>query len=99
MLSGVEKSFGQSKRIIKNLNDDSAQYANLIHPPLILFNLDKYDLGHPSHPIDSIKKIADFLKKHKNLTIEVGNHMDYRWEPIYSSSPSFNRAKTIVNAL
>lgn len=91
--------FGQSIPVVKSIRDDSAIYARVIRPPIILFNLDKYNLGHPSNPLDSIKVIADFLKKHQNITIEISYHTDYRLSPYYSQKFSYQRAKTIVTAL
>ncbi len=91
--------FGQNKLVVKTLNDSVFNAGDIIHPPIILFMLDRYDLNHPSRPIDSIKVIADFMKKNKNITIEVGCHTDYRTSAYYSQKLSFPRAKTIVRAL
>ena len=92
--------FGQTDNFVKTLNDSIFKTGDIIRPlPVILFNLDQSALDHPSHPIDSIKYIADFLNKHPNLTVEVSNHADYRYSAIYSTCLPCKRAKTIVDSL
>jgi outer membrane protein OmpA-like peptidoglycan-associated protein len=102
MLSEVEASFSQIQNIpvFKTMHDSVFKAGDYVTIPFILFNFDSYALDHLSNPMDSLKLIADFLKKYDNLIVEIGNHNDYRTNSaVFSSKPSFKRAKTIVDTL
>ncbi|MFI5163689.1 MAG: OmpA family protein [Bacteroidia bacterium] len=85
------KNFNQPfclKKIIRNMR-----------LPLVLFNLDKYDLAHPSNPKDSLEYVVKVLTENPNITIELAAHTDYRNDAKYNQTLSFNRAKTCVDYL
>ena len=67
--------------------------------PEVLFNLDKYDLNHPSNPKDSLEDLVRTLNENPNITIELSAHTDYRSDAKYNQTLSFNRAKTCVDYL
>ncbi|MCC7301693.1 MAG: OmpA family protein [Bacteroidia bacterium] len=67
-----------------------------IRMPLVLFNLDKYDLLHPSNPKDSLEFLYKVLVENPTITVELGAHTDYRSAADYNQKLSFNRAKTCV---
>jgi outer membrane protein OmpA-like peptidoglycan-associated protein len=81
----------------KTLDDSIFEAGDIVQCPLILF----YDgrLDRWSRPLDSINKIGDFLKKNKNLVVELGSHTDYRNSEAYNIALSRNRAKTIAEYL
>ncbi|MEW6469369.1 MAG: OmpA family protein [Bacteroidota bacterium] len=70
-----------------------------IRLPLILFNLDKYDLAHPSNPKDSLEYLYKILVENPTIVVELGAHTDYRSPTEYNKTLSFNRAKTCVEYL
>lgn len=65
--------------------------------PLVLFNLDKYDLEHPSHPQDSLEYLIQTMNENPNIVVELAAHTDYRNDAKYNQTLSFNRAKTCVD--
>lgn len=67
--------------------------------PLVLFNLDKYDLDHPSNPKDSLEFLVKTMSENPNITVELSAHTDYRSDAKYNQTLSFNRAKTCVDYL
>ena len=67
--------------------------------PLVLFNLDKYDLAHPSNPKDSLEFLVKVMSESPNITVELSAHTDYRSDAKYNQTLSFNRAKTCVDYL
>ncbi len=67
--------------------------------PLVLFNLDKYDLLHPSNPKDSLEFLVKVMSESPNITVELSAHTDYRSDAKYNQTLSFNRAKTCVDYL
>ena len=67
--------------------------------PLVLFNLDKYDLNHPSNPKDSLEFLVKVMSESPNITVELSAHTDYRSDAKYNQTLSFNRAKTCVDYL
>ncbi len=67
--------------------------------PLVLFNLDKYDMGHPSNPKDSLEFLVKVMSESPNITVELSAHTDYRSDAKYNQTLSFNRAKTCVDYL
>src|SRR6185369_10613999 len=67
--------------------------------PEVLFNLDKYDLNHPSNPKDSLEDLVRTLNENPNITVELSAHTDYRSPADYNQKLSFNRAKTCVDYL
>lgn len=67
--------------------------------PEVLFNLDKYDLSHPSNPKDSLEFLVRTLNENPNITIELSAHTDYRNDAKYNQTLSYNRAKTCVDYL
>src|ERR1035437_1125348 len=76
------------KKIIKNMR-----------MPLVLFNLDKYDLGHPSNPKDSLEFLVKVMNESPNITVELSAHTDYRNDAKYNQDLSYRRAKTCVDYL
>jgi outer membrane protein OmpA-like peptidoglycan-associated protein len=82
------------------MKDSVFNIGDYIKCPIILFDLDKSSFHHSLNVMDSIKVIARFLKKNKNLVIEIGQHTDYRGNnPNLSSHLSLGRAKIIVDSL
>ena len=67
-----------------------------IRMPLVLFNLDKFDLLHESNPKDSLEFLYKTLVENPTITVELGAHTDYRSPADYNQKLSFNRAKTCV---
>ena len=67
--------------------------------PEVLFNLNKYDLAHPSNPKDSLEDLVRTLTENPNITVELSAHTDYRSPADYNQTLSFNRAKTCVDYL
>ncbi len=67
-----------------------------IRMPFVLFNLDKYDLEHPSNPRDSLEFLYKTLVENPTIVVELGAHTDYRSPADYNQKLSFNRAKTCV---
>jgi peptidoglycan-associated lipoprotein len=70
-----------------------------MHMPLVLFNLDKYDLDHPSNPKDSLEYLVKVMNENPNVTIELQAHTDYRNDAKYNQTLSYNRAKICVDYL
>lgn len=67
--------------------------------PMVLFNLDKYDLGHSSNPKDSLEFLVKVMTESPNITVELAAHTDYRSPAEYNKTLSYNRAKTCVEYL
>ena len=67
--------------------------------PLLLFNLDMFDLSHPSNPKDSLEFLVKVMSESPNITVELSAHTDYRSDAKYNQTLSFNRAKTCVDYL
>ena len=78
----------QLKRIIK-----------IMRMPLILFNLNKDDLGHVSNPKDSLEFLVKVLAENPSITVELNAHTDYRNDAKYNQDLSRRRAKTCVDYL
>lgn len=97
----IGDSFSQAGNIpvVKMMSDSVFNPGDYVKIPIILFKFDQYGLDHSSNPMDSLKLIAAFLNKNEHLTVEIGNHTDYRVNPYMSSKPTFRRAKTIVDSL
>jgi peptidoglycan-associated lipoprotein len=68
-----------------------------IRVPLVLFNLDKYDLNHPSNPKDSLEFVYKTLVENPTIVVELAAHTDSRNSAEYNQKLSFNRAKTCVD--
>ncbi|MCB0397313.1 MAG: OmpA family protein [Flavobacteriales bacterium] len=58
-----------------------------------------YSIGGGNHVLpesrDLIKQLADFLKAHPSLTIEVGNHTDSRGSAAYNENLSLKRSESL----
>ena len=67
--------------------------------PLVLFNVNKDDLGHPSNPKDSLEFLVKVMNESPNITVELAAHTDYRNDAKYNQDLSFRRAKTCVDYL
>jgi len=67
--------------------------------PLVLFNLNKYDLEHVSNPKDSLEYLVNVMTESPQITIELSAHTDYRSPADYNQKLSYNRAKTCVEYL
>ncbi|MBI3500673.1 MAG: OmpA family protein [Bacteroidetes bacterium] len=67
--------------------------------PMVLFNLDKFDLDHPSNPKDSLEYLVKVMTENPNITVELQAHTDYRNDAKYNQTLSYNRAKTCVDYL
>lgn len=70
-----------------------------MHMPMVLFNLNASDLGHPSNPKDSLEALVKVMTEVPNVTVELSAHTDYRSDAKYNQTLSFNRAKTCVDYL
>ena len=68
-----------------------------IRVPMVLFNLDKYDLNHPSNPKDSLEFVYKTLVENPTIVVELAAHTDSRNSAEYNQKLSFNRAKTCVD--
>ncbi len=67
-----------------------------IRVPMVLFNLDKYDLEHVSNPRDSLEFVYKTLVENPTIVVELAAHTDSRSPADYNQKLSFNRAKTCV---
>ncbi len=76
------------------LSDTTFKAGGILTSRNMLFDFDKATFRPETYPY--LDSIIVFLLKNKGLVIEVGNHVDTRWTPIYSSCLSCNRAKAIV---
>lgn len=81
----------------KTLNDSLFKKGDIIKIPKILYGL-SHPLGGP-FTTDSIKPIAAFLKKHKNLVVEIGCHTDSRGDDKKNILLSVHRVKYVFNCL
>ena len=85
------KSYRQDfvlKKIVKNMR-----------VPMVLFDLNKYDLAHPSNPKDSLEYLVKVMSESPNITIELSAHTDFRGDAKTNQLLSYNRAKTCVDYL
>ncbi len=70
-----------------------------IKMPLVLFNLDEFDLLHISNPKDSLEFLYQTMIESPNITVELSAHTDARNSAAYNQTLSANRAKTCVEYL
>jgi peptidoglycan-associated lipoprotein len=68
-----------------------------IRVPLVLFNLNKYDLEHPSNPRDSLEFVIKTMVENPTLVVELSAHTDSRDAAAKNQTLSFNRAKSCVD--
>ncbi len=80
-----------------NLTDTTFKSGQFLRTYQIQFELNKYELNQESKIY--LDGISTFLKKNKNLTIEVGNHCDTHYSKQSSTKLTELRAETIVNYL
>ncbi|HYG49937.1 MAG TPA: OmpA family protein [Flavobacteriales bacterium] len=85
----------QSTRTYKSFSDTSFQKGDLILAPRILFHNARF---HQT-AYDSVKVIADFLKKHPNLEVEIGVYSDCRGNDVYNKKHTYAKANAVVNYL
>jgi outer membrane protein OmpA-like peptidoglycan-associated protein len=110
----IEKAHAKNRRtmvkVIKRANYYAPEYYNpftqfsfdtlLTIPELLLpvqFDLAKYDVKDEYKPM--LDSLAAFLIRNPNIEIEIGNHLDTRWNDMYSNSPDQRRAGNIVDYL
>lgn len=67
--------------------------------PEVLYNLDKYDLEHPSNPRDSLEYLYQTLVDNPTIIIELSSHTDSRGSNSYNQKLSERRAKSCVDYL
>lgn len=67
--------------------------------PEVLYNLDKYDLEHPSNPKDSLEYLFQTLVDNPTIIIELSSHTDSRGSNSYNQKLSERRAKSCVDYL
>src|SRR5215510_9113221 len=79
------------------LNDTIFKVGDVLRTYEILFDLDKATLRPES--FCHLDSVAAFLQKNKNLKIEVDNHCDERWKPIYATCMTCRRAQSMVDYL
>lgn len=91
--------FGQtSTKTYKTFSDTTFSNGDIILAPSIYFTLSGGARVIPEHN-DSVKVIADFLTKYKNLSIEIGVHTDSRGSQEYNLKVSEFRAESMKDVL
>lgn len=99
LLGFINFVYGQAvKRNYKTIQDTIFVANDIIKAPNITFRLGQCII-HPEYGIDSVKKIAQFLKKHINLKFEIGIHSDTRGKNDTVKKISECRANEIFNYL
>lgn len=87
------------KKANKTINDSVFVEGDIIKIPAILFYLST-EYGEMNRGTrDSLNKVADFLLKYPNLTIEVTNHTDYLGSEDFNRRLSEEKARACVNYL
>ena len=81
----------------KTLEDENFTVGDVIEFPTIIFSYDHPHVLPESR--DSVKAVADFLEKHPNLHLEIGNHTDSRGSAVYNLKLSEMRAKMVYQML
>ena len=87
-------SFKASNGKYKTFYESSYQEGDLILVGGILFDVDKDGVRPESY--DSIKPIADFLKRNPDYQVEIGVHTDDRGSAKYNKELSQRRAKQVA---
>jgi hypothetical protein len=82
--------FSQTKGRLRNktLKDSVFSKGDIIKIPEIIYGMS--NTWYPTMP-DSVKPIADFLNKHKNLVVELGCHTDTRGKAEFAAKLSVHR--------
>jgi hypothetical protein len=80
----------------KTLQDSVFEKGDIIKIPEIIYGMS--NTGHETMP-DSVKPIADFLGKHKNLIVELGCHTDTRGNAASNTKLSVHRVRSPYNYL
>jgi hypothetical protein len=86
--------FGQST---KTLKDSLFKKGDIVKIPTIIYGMSKPCCWPPQ--TDSIKPVADFLNKNKNLTIELGCYSDTRGDAKMNILLTSARAKSVWDYL
>lgn len=87
--------FAKSQKLI-TLHDTAFSKGDILREYLA-FEYDKPVITASGKP--RLDSIADFLLRHKNLIIEVGQHLDARYNPRYSTQLDKRRARYLVEYL
>lgn len=82
----------------KNLEDNAFQERDKILTPIIYFDFDG-GAKVSKESIDSLKIIADFIREHPNLDIEIGIHLDTQGNKEYNKKLSEYRGRSLRHAL
>jgi len=82
----------------KSFNDSAFAPGDKILAPEIIFSWDGGQRVLPEHE-DSLKVIADFLKDHPGMRIEIGVHTDYRGDAMFNDSLSHRHARSVKDVL
>ncbi len=82
----------------KKFDDENFKVGDKILAPRIIFDFDNGGRVLPES-IDSLKIIADFIRKHPNLEIEIGLHLDAQGNDDYNKRLSERRGKHLDYAL
>ena len=85
------------KREYKKFTDTAFNVGDIIKPPRISFLIGHCDIMAFSN--DSIKVIADFIKKHPSFKVEIGVHSDNRGNTEANLKLSECRAMSIFDYL
>lgn len=97
LLTSLTSTGQTNEEVYKTFSDTTFEKGDVLIAPTIYFTLSGSRII--SEHNDSIKVIADFLKKHSNIQIEIGGHTDSRGSAKYNLKISENRAEFVKQEL
>lgn len=81
-----------------NLDSSELKVGDVyISQPKIIFDLAKWNIRPQSY--EQLNRIAEFIKNHEGLVLEIGVHMDSRGSDHYSTCLDKKRAESVQNYL
>jgi len=93
--------FDKNITVVKNfqLTDEQLiiQGQTTIQLNNVFFDFDRYELKNTSFP--ELNRLADFIKLHPNIKIEISGHTDNKGTDQYNSQLSQNRANSVKDYL
>ena len=93
----VAKVESPKKRILEDLDVDKLQEGQKIRIRNLYFEADQADVNSESNEV--LDEIANFLKDHDNIRVEIGGHTNATPEHEYCDSLSNLRAKSVATRL